>query len=570
MVKSSVVLLLAAANFSKCKGFLNHVLRNPCFSTGTRTQTRSSSLPQLQNSYLNSLSAPSQPPTEPPTEDDMPKNADNQSYMDGGNQQTETESITEQIVEVGVEKSAENNVEGTYETSTNKYEQIPTNQTPSIGTQAEAPLSSQRDEVVEVGTSTKMQSQGNKKTLIFDEEKFTTNLNSIVETTLKSSSSRSYMETKASFSISKSRNEKRLSRSIYEIEKTKENIRKIKQRANTNVMEAEKDLEEKLKEIQKKLDIEVDRIFSLLESADELERKRENQLLQLISSLKAAMIVKQKDIQQDETTTAEMEELRSKLDDGSISSQLDVVIAKKQALTSIDCSQLEDLNKFLSEAKSVLLDTRSRIYEIEETRKCLNVPLQVGNASYDFTQLEKMEDLWMRATDAVEESGHRIEAIMERYDTDRLNRTILLGGEIPPSLEALSAKVESQTDMFKVEKVNTGAQIKVNEKNEKELIGSVADSIGKAALGSAKAGVLGLKAFFETLGDKEVTKVTNEGLKKALDLSKLSSNVVNDDLKGGLKATGDTMGSVPQASDVLTETSNDTLKPKSKDDSTSK
>ena len=95
------------------------------------------------------------------------------------------------------------------------------------------------------------------RSVIFDEEKFTTNLISIVETTLKSSSSRSYMETKASFSISKSRNEKRLSRSIYEIEKTKENIRKIKQRANTNVMEAEKDLEEKLKEIQKKLDIEV-------------------------------------------------------------------------------------------------------------------------------------------------------------------------------------------------------------------------------------------------------------------------------------------------------------------------
>lgn len=77
------------------------------------------------------------------------------------------------------------------------------------------------------------------------------------KSTLGTNTSRNYVTTRQTLRDSKNKNEKRLSRSVYEQEKSAEKIASIRARMEEQIRNAEKELEEKLSEIQKNFDDEV-------------------------------------------------------------------------------------------------------------------------------------------------------------------------------------------------------------------------------------------------------------------------------------------------------------------------
>lgn len=348
--------------------------------------------------------------------------------------------------------------------------------------------------------------------------------------------------------------------------------------------------------------------------------------MKLVWTLQAAKIAKQEDILADDKTTAEMMELRTKMEDSTISSQLDVVIAQKQALGAIDRCQMDDLNELISETRSILKETRSTIKLIEETLDRV-VPLTAGEKVFDFSDLTNLENVWKKSSDDMDRSEVRVRVLKEKYDSNRLNKLMLLGEPIPPSLEPVAKKIEAAEDVEETpiavavaevvasseidqssstnieqsseiissstEIVSSSTEIipsegkitvspvskvtppvnTVNElstKDEKELVGVIATSVGKAAIASARAGVFGIKAILETLNEDEVTTIAKGAIEKSKDISKVSSGltesvkkmnsvkskddlkfVVDSDLKDGIKSTGDTLSDFGKAGKAI-------------------
>lgn len=88
-------------------------------------------------------------------------------------------------------------------------------------------------------------------------------ISAAAKSTLGSNTSRNYMTTRQTLRDSIVKNEKRLSRSLYEQEKTAEKIASIRARMEEQIVNAEKELEEKLNDIQKNFEDEVSRSFRL-------------------------------------------------------------------------------------------------------------------------------------------------------------------------------------------------------------------------------------------------------------------------------------------------------------------
>ena len=305
-----------------------------------------------------------------------------------------------------------------------------------------------------------------------------------------------------------------------------------------------------------------------------------------------------------------MNDLRNKMEDSTISAQLDVVIAQKEALASIDRYQMANLNEILDASQSILSETRSLLSLIEVTLSQV-VPLNAGDKVYDFSSLTKLENVWKSASDKVDNNEIRMKELKAKFDSDRLNKLMLLGEPVPDSLQYAANQVEkralaaaSSANVFGTENSivpsmgnQAGGQIvpvrqidELTTKDEGEIAGVLAAAVGKAAVASGKASFFGIKALFETFKTEEVTQVTGEVVKSSSDISKVSSglsesvknvssggdlkNVVNDDLKSGFKSTGDTLGAIgkvgqvfankvttvnsaSQANEALRETSND-------------
>ena len=90
-----------------------------------------------------------------------------------------------------------------------------------------------------------------------EEEAVSFALGNTITSSLSAATSKSYLANRLSLRESRTKNEKRLSRSLYEIEKTAESIERIRRKAEDQVKEAENDLADKLAEIQTNVDAEV-------------------------------------------------------------------------------------------------------------------------------------------------------------------------------------------------------------------------------------------------------------------------------------------------------------------------
>jgi len=353
------------------------------------------------------------------------------------------------------------------------------------------------------------------------DEKISLTIAAAAKSTLGSNTSRNYMTTRQTLRDSKVKNEKRLSRSVYEQEKTTEKIASIRARMEEQIKNAEKELEEKLSDIQTNFDDEMLRIKSLLASQIKIEKNREEKISSLMTDLEEAISQKNALIQAEDKITTEMMEVRSKLKTGNISSQLDILIDQKRQVATFEQAQLDDLMGSMTAAQTILRDTKDRratIQAVLDNVRDIDVK-QHGEVGYDFSELEKLEEIWEMAAKNAEAENIKILQLKNKFDDELLNKVLLLGDEVPEYLQAAAsrllirkeaaAQVAKQRELAKqttsrnltpsIESSNDNFE----SKDDYELLGIVAKSLSSAAIDSAKAGVFGIKAVLDTVKEKE-------------------------------------------------------------------
>ena len=229
----------------------------------------------MGNSWADSLSsaAPEQPQTqELPTELAASSTVDEEilSFQYAGKKTPPTQA-TKTAYENAVEAQVESAVDYSKEESIAELmTQVgyPTNEAPVQPTiDAPAPpvfTQPQTSTTTIVQSSPNTFSFNNKNDDDDEEEAVSYSLGSTISSSLSSATSQTYISSRLSLSESRTKNEKRLSRSLHEIEKTAETIEQIKRRAQEQVKEAEEDLADKLQEIQNNIDAEVRDVFVCL------------------------------------------------------------------------------------------------------------------------------------------------------------------------------------------------------------------------------------------------------------------------------------------------------------------
>jgi hypothetical protein len=285
------------------------------------------------------------------------------------------------------------------------------------------------------------------------------------------------------------------------------------------------------------------RIYTLLQTQLQFERQREEQLLKLINTIHRAQKSKRIEIDTEKRTIAEMLLLK-KMENQSMASKLDVLMAQKKALGVLDQCQLDDLTDLLEESMSTLTQVQS---SIELTHSFMNdtvmSPLSIkGSGKHDDATttaatetLLKLEKKWKDTSDGIAIAEARFEQMKETYDSDRLNKLLLLGESIPSSLEPVAKKINSENqsaanivqakmkqNTLNIDSNTVSSYVNASilsvadleSKNEKELVGMLAESMEQAIVASAKAGVFGIKALIETFNEEEVSEVTSKVFEK--------------------------------------------------------
>ena len=149
-----------------------------------------------------------------------------------------------------------------YSTATTTYV---ANESTTAFPQPAVPIMSQPGESSQiVASSNNQQAAAVAQQLDDEEEAVSFALGNTITSSLSVTTSKSYLANRLSLRESRTKNEKRLSRSLYEIEKTAESIERIRRKADEQVKEAENDLADKLAEIQTNVDAEVSYLIFLV------------------------------------------------------------------------------------------------------------------------------------------------------------------------------------------------------------------------------------------------------------------------------------------------------------------
>ena len=259
-------------------------------------------------------------------------------------------------------------------------------------------------------------------------------------------------------------------------------------------------------------------VKDLLISQFNIESSREEKIAALKSSLEGATERKTAEIIVEDNITAEMVVVRSKLKTGNISNQLDALIEEKGQLAKFEQAQLEDLEAFVSTTEVILEDTKNRAQTIDKAIGNLQAVAitQPEQAQYDFTELRELETMWEEAAKTSEAENRSIAILKKKFDDEFLNKLMLLGEEVPEYLKKAANDLEIQQQNTIAETRASNSILRsessiqpandVDAKDEKELWGILAKSLGSAAIDSAKAGVLGIRAVIDTVKEKEVSE----------------------------------------------------------------
>lgn len=301
------------------------------------------------------------------------------------------------------------------------------------------------------------------------------------------------------------------------------------------------------------------------------EAKRQEKIISLISTVDSAIKAKEEDIAKEDKITAEMADVRSKLKAGNISYQLDELIAQKTKIAEFENEQMDDLKKTIIMAGEILQNTMERTSQIQQVLSNMR-PLDIKasqGVDYDFSDLEELEVIWDEAAKNSMIDGSKMTALKEKFDDLILKKVTISGGEVPESLKSSPKRstrkqataLQSQQD--KSLKAEITAQVQASKsgkdrpsnmsrsideasgKEDLELLGVIANSLGSAALDSAKAGIFGVRAIIDTAKEENI----GEKLKK--------QDAESVEAMGDLAAKVGKSKSAVQASSALKETSSD-------------
>lgn len=320
----------------------------------------------------------------------------------------------------------------------------------------------------------------------------------------------------------------------------------------------------------------MDRTKNLLLSQVQIESDKMEKMRALKCGLEEAIQSKSSEIKSEEGITAEMVEVRSKLKTGNISKQLDALIDEKRQLATFEQTQLDDLKAFVVTADSIIDNTKIRSQEIQKAIDNVNAIdiKQPGDVKYDFSNFVELEMMWEKAATDAENDNVTILKLKKNFDQVLLNKIILLGEEVPEylTIAANDLAIQKEAQVQGQELRNTANQRGIvkssshsessiqhgdtmDAKGEYELLGVVASSLGHAALDSAKAGVLGVKAVIDTVNEKEVTeKLKSSAAGKQFDQNSLKAI---GDAGRAIASNVGKAASASHASDALKDTSND-------------
>lgn len=338
------------------------------------------------------------------------------------------------------------------------------------------------------------------------------------------------------------------------------------------------------------------RIRSLLASQVKIEKNREERIAPLMADLEEAISQKKALIEMEDKITTDMIEVRSKLKAGNISSQLDGLIDQKRQVAAFEQAQLDDLMGFLTSAQTILQDTKDRRTTIEavlDNVRDVDVK-KSGDAGYDLSELEKLEEIWEKAAKNAEAENIKILKLKNKFDDELLNKVLLLGDEVPEYLQAAASRLairkEAAAQVAKQRELAnqaTSSSIKSSpsiesskdnfeSKDDYELLGIVAKSLSSAAIDSAKAGVFGIRAVLDTVKEREATqkmpteKDVEQDSMKALGeegktiVSSVSKSESATQANNALKETGTDLGFAIKAISALGKKAAERLKEQEK------
>jgi len=406
---------------------------------------------------------------------------------------------------------------------------------------------------------------------ISPDEEVSLAMNSVAAITLGDTANRAYKTTRKSLDESKSKNMRRVSRSEHERRKSADKILAIRKRMEEQMKEVENELDDKLVEMQGNYEKEANRIEALLSAQVSYEATRQEKIISLISTVDSAIKTKEEDIAKEDKITAEMADVRSKLKAGNISYQLDELIAQKSKISEFEKEQMNDLKKTIIMAGEILqntMDRTSQIQQVLSNMKPLDIKTSQGGNN-DFSDLEELEIIWDEAAKNSVIDGSKMTALKEKFDDLILKKVTISGGEVPESLKSSPKRstrkqataLQSQQEKFLKAEITAQVQAskagkdqpskvsrsidKTSNKEDLELLGVIANSLGSAAFDSAKAGIFGVRAIIDTAKEENL----GEKLKK--------QDAESVEAMGDLAAKVGKSKSAEQASSALKETSSD-------------
>jgi hypothetical protein len=295
------------------------------------------------------------------------------------------------------------------------------------------------------------------------------------------------------------------------------------------------------------LRLQVASIVELLVSRIELEAIRQEQTGQLMNALQESIASKEYDIANEEKFINEILEVRSRLKPGAVAQNLDDLVEQKRMIIAIEQALVDSLFECLLELQKISEDAQARAARIDAALNRMRRP--VASAPYEWKDIEDMEMVLEQAGEEVLAAEKRIRKLSQRIDDALVKRTVVRGEELPPGLAKAAQRARARKATNTIKSLPRQATLDLEgfldlkEKDEKELLSMLANSVGRATLSSSEAAVYGIKAVLDTVTGDTVKEATTNVLDE--------STIVKPSPEEDIQETASAMGKVGKSGSTL-------------------
>lgn len=268
-----------------------------------------------------------------------------------------------------------------------------------------------------------------------------------------------------------------------------------------------------------------------------LEEERMAQFNILVQNLQSSSLAIQKDMASETKIYHEMKALRSKLDRGSTSKQLDKLIARKEDLLGIESDLLSDLKQCALETKQAFLECERRYKSMQTVLDTVCRPVRSLTRNYDWSDLDIMETVLTEATKDVEQSEARLMGLRERIEYALMQKDAILS-------ESVTVQPKANEKQNEIARNNSSSSIlkfsDLQDKNDADVIKQIAISLGNATYSGSKATALALKTILEAVSTKEVSMAADHARVKTNQVNFGSNETFKESARAALDSIVDT------------------------------